>query len=77
MITTKCCKSIVIKAYKTNPLDLNDSVQILICSNCRNECGTENVCDDCFGTKFEVVDEDDGEGHLMIGVGTRRCLSCV
>lgn len=35
---------------------------------------TEEKCEWCEGTGEVVVDEDDGEGHTMRGVGTRKCI---
>lgn len=31
-------------------------------------------CDLCGDTGFVVIDEDDGEGNIMVGTGTRKCL---
>ena len=32
------------------------------------------LCGECGGSGEVSVDEDDGEGHLMRGVGTRKCI---
>jgi transcription elongation GreA/GreB family factor len=34
----------------------------------------ESVCEFCGGTGIEITDEDDGEGHIMRGVGERKCI---
>ncbi|QDP67622.1 MAG: hypothetical protein Tp172MES00d2C118482111_16 [Prokaryotic dsDNA virus sp.] len=34
---------------------------------------TEERCEDCKGEGEVAVDEDDGEGHIMRGVGIRKC----
>lgn len=34
----------------------------------------EDECEFCGGEGFVVTDEDDGEGHVRIGVGHRRCV---
>lgn len=43
-----------------------------ICGDCLEHC--EYVCEMCEGTGEVSVDEDDGEGHTMRGVGTQKCL---
>ena len=35
----------------------------------------EIVCSECLGTGELSIDEDDGEGHIARGVGSRKC-SC-
>ena len=34
----------------------------------------EDKCEWCDGTGEVATDEDDGEGHLMRGVGTKKCI---
>ena len=34
----------------------------------------EVVCSECRGTGEISVDEDDGQGHTMRGVGTQKCI---
>ncbi len=34
-----------------------------------------DICPDCNGTGYESCDEDDGEGHVLAGVGTRKCTN--
>lgn len=34
----------------------------------------EMVCEYCEGTGEMACDEDDGEGHIMRGVGTTKCI---
>ena len=34
----------------------------------------EGVCEWCEGTGEVATDEDDGEGHIMRGVGTKKCI---
>lgn len=34
----------------------------------------KNVCEWCEGTGEVATDEDDGEGHTMRGVGTKKCI---
>lgn len=36
--------------------------------------GDEDVCEWCGGTGEVATDEDDGEGHTMRGVGTKKCI---
>lgn len=36
------------------------------------EC--EEECEYCGGTGEVATDEDDGEGHIMRGVGTEKCI---
>lgn len=33
-----------------------------------------DMCAECLDTGEVATDEDDGEGHLMQGVGTRKCI---
>jgi hypothetical protein len=33
-----------------------------------------DVCEFCNGTGEVSVDESDGEGHIMNGVGTQKCI---
>lgn len=35
---------------------------------------TEGECAYCDGTGEVATDEDDGEGHIMRGVGTQKCV---
>lgn len=35
---------------------------------------SEEVCEFCGGTGIEITDEDDGEGHIQHGVGSRKCV---
>lgn len=39
--------------------------------NCPHQ---EEVCEWCEGTGEVATDEEDGEGHTMRGVGTRKCI---
>ena len=41
------------------------------CKDCKEHC--EFVCADCGGTGEIAVDETDGEGHTMKGVGSQKC----
>ena len=34
----------------------------------------QRVCIECKGTGEVRTDEDDGEGHIMRGVGTEKCI---
>lgn len=34
----------------------------------------EELCEWCEGTGEVATDEDDGEGHIMRGVGTKKCI---
>ena len=34
----------------------------------------EDVCEYCRGSGEIPVDENDGEGHIMVGVGTQKCI---
>lgn len=34
----------------------------------------EDECEECGGTGEVATDEDDGEGHLMRGVGSQKCI---
>ena len=34
----------------------------------------DEVCELCGGTGEITTDEDDGEGHIQRGVGTRKCI---
>ena len=34
----------------------------------------EDTCEECCGTGEVSTDEDDGEGHIMHGVGTKKCI---
>lgn len=34
----------------------------------------EERCEHCKGTGEVATDEDDGEGHIMRGVGTSKCI---
>ena len=38
------------------------------------EAVDEDECEFCGGDGYVTVDEDDGEGHSMGGVGSRRCI---
>ena len=38
------------------------------------EAGLEGVCEFCNGTKEVSVDENDGEGHITQGTGTKKCI---
>lgn len=35
---------------------------------------TSERCSECKGVGEIATDEDDGEGHIMAGVGSRKCL---
>jgi len=39
-----------------------------------DEAVRDDVCEYCNGTGEIATDEDDGEGHTMRGVGTRKCI---
>lgn len=68
-----CCKARLIDDFKENFWDHDDPIEIYTCETCKQECDVEEVCDDCLGTGEIVTDEDDGEGHVMRGVGNRKC----
>jgi hypothetical protein len=38
------------------------------------EDAKDQVCEFCEGTGLVSVDESDGEGHMMRGVGTEKCI---
>jgi len=44
------------------------------CLRCKKVCATEEVCAYCLGTGEVSTDVDDGEGHMMHGVGTEKCI---
>ena len=67
---SKCCKVEVPEADEEN------NGVLWLCPKCKNECEVEEVCAYCLGTKEEVYDEDDGEGHMQRGVGSRPCPHC-
>ncbi len=68
-----CCKAGVVEDSKTDPRDHHNSIPICTCSKCKQECQVENVCEYCRGDGEVSVDETDGEGHMMSGVGTEKC----
>lgn len=70
---SKCCKNSVYEDFKDNPRDHHDPIEIYRCSKCKLECEIEEACELCLGTGEVSVDESDGEGHIMRGVGTRKC----
>ena len=70
-----CCRTEVTEDYKPDTRDKYEDIDIYICNKCKQECKVETVCADCLGTGEIVYDEDDGEGHLQRGVGTRKCNS--
>lgn len=39
-----------------------------------NEQEEIEVCEYCEGTGVMSTNESDGEGHIMLGVGTRKCI---
>lgn len=59
---SQCCGEPVIAMHGTE-----------ICSHCNLECLVEQVCADCMGTGYLPVDEDDGEGHITAGTGSKPC----
>jgi len=70
---SKCCKNSVYEDFRDNPRDHHDPIEIYRCSKCNLECEIEEACELCLGTGEVSVDESDGEGHIMRGVGTRKC----
>jgi hypothetical protein len=45
-----------------------------VCLTCKTAEYDDEVCEECGGTGEVATDEDDGEGHLMRGVGTSKCI---
>jgi len=75
MITVStCCKEEAFEDFKENPRDHHDPIEIYTCSKCKKECDVEDVCAYCYGEGEYSVDESDGEGHIMRGVGTQKCV---
>lgn len=70
---SKCCRADLVEDFKENPRDHHDPIEIYTCSKCKKECEVEEVCAYCFGEGEYPVDESDGEGHTMRGVGTQKC----
>lgn len=44
------------------------------CSECEQACEAVEVCEYCLGEGTIATDESDGEGHIMRGVGTKKCV---
>lgn len=71
---SKCCRADLVEDFKENPRDHHDPIEIYTCSKCKQECEVEEVCEFCLGEGEVSEDVDDGEGHTMRGVGTRKCI---
>lgn len=68
-IISKCCKAEV-----SNYCDAEDTCRTLhMCNRCGFDCEVTKVCMYCLGTGKISIDEEDGEGHTMRGVGEQRC----
>jgi hypothetical protein len=68
---SRCCEWEVLKA------DQNGSGYMIdLCSKCKKPCTTKYVCSMCYGKGVTPADEDDGEGHIMVGVGETPCTEC-
>ncbi len=76
ILISQCCNKEVSEDYKQSPYDKNEDIDIYVCSKCKRECLVNEVCAYCLGTGEESLDEDDGEGHLMKGVGSKKCIHC-
>jgi len=71
---SKCCLADLVEDFKENPRDHHDPIEIYTCSKCKKECEVEEVCEFCYGEGEVSTDESDGEGHIMRGVGTQKCI---
>lgn len=71
---SKCCLADLVEDFKDNPRDHDDPIEIYTCSDCKKECEVEEVCEFCYGDGEVSTDEDDGEGHIMRGVGSQTCI---
>jgi hypothetical protein len=66
---SKCCNAEV-----TDYCNAENTQNVLyMCNKCGLGCKVAEACSDCFGTGEITTDESDGEGHIMVGVGHKKC----
>lgn len=71
---TSCCKKATFSEdYRTNMRDHHDPIAIYVCSECKQECEIEEVCQFCFGTG-EINYPAENRGGEIVEPDSRPCV---